>query len=154
METTAWYPPKYGLIQEKYWPDGWKILVCCLCLNLTTRKQMEPVVEEIFLRWPDAKSLASATDEEVTDVIRSLGMWKRRTSSLKRMSAQYDAGGWKDVGELHGVGKYASDAYRIFVLGDWRSVQPNDHALNDYHDFLKKYYGESDHPSANHNFTC
>jgi hypothetical protein len=38
-----WIPPKFGLIQEKYWPDGWKILICCLCLNLTKRAQMEPV---------------------------------------------------------------------------------------------------------------
>lgn len=149
-----WSPPKYGLIQEKYWPDGWKILVCCLCLNLTTRKQMEPVVEEIFKRWPDALSLANAEDSELTEVIRSLGMWKRRTSTLKTMSKQYQEGKWNNVLELKGVGKYASDAYRIFMLGDWRNVQPNDHALNDYHEHLKRYYGESDHPSANHNFTC
>jgi len=154
MEVNMWSPPKYGLIQEKYWPDGWKILVCCLCLNLTTRKQMEPVVEEIFKRWPDALSLANAEDSELTEVIRSLGMWKRRTSTLKTMSKQYQEGKWNNVLELKGVGKYASDAYRIFMLGDWRNVQPNDHALNDYHEHLKRYYGESDHPSANHNFTC
>jgi methyl-CpG-binding domain protein 4 len=149
-----WTPPKYGLIQEKYWPDPWKILVCCLCLNLTTRKQMEPVVERIFQRWPDAKSLSEADEAELTDVIRSLGMWKKRVSTLKKMSTQYHMGEWSNVLQLHGVGKYASDAYRIFVLGDWRNVQPQDHALNDYHDFLKRYYGESNHSSANHNFTC
>lgn len=149
-----WTPPKYGLIQEKYWPDSWKILVCCLCLNLTTRKQMEPVVEVIFQRWPDAKSLSEADDAELTEVIRSLGMWKKRVNTLKKMSAQYHEGKWTDVLQLHGVGKYASDAYRIFVIGEWRNVEPKDHALSDYHNFLKKFYGESDHPSANHNFTC
>ena len=115
---------------------------------------MEPVVEVIFQRWPDAKSLSEADEAELTEVIRSLGMWKKRVNTLKKMSAQYHEGEWTDVLQLHGVGKYASDAYRIFVLGEWRSVQPNDHALNDYHDFLKRYYGESDHPSSNHNFTC
>lgn len=149
-----WSPPKYGLVQEKYWPDPWKILVCCLCLNLTTRKQMEPVVERIFQRWPDAKSLSEAEDIELTETIRSLGMWKKRVNTLKKMSAQYHTGEWKDVSELHGVGKYASDAYRIFVLGDWRNVEPMDHVLNDYHDHLKKHFGESDHLSVNHNFTC
>ena len=108
----------------------------------------------MFQRWPDAKSLSEADDAELTDVIRTLGMWKKRVNTLKKMSAQYHEGKWNDVLQLHGVGKYASDAYRIFVLGDWRSVQPQDHALNDYHDFLKKHYGESEHPSANHNFTC
>lgn len=149
-----WSPPKYGLVQEKYWPDPWKILVCCLCLNLTTRKQMEPVVEILFQRWPDARSLSEASDEDLIEVIRPLGMWKRRTSTLKKMSRQFHDGKWSNVLELAGVGKYASDAYHIFVLGEWRNVEPCDHALTDYHEFLKRFYGESDHPSSNHNFTC
>ena len=74
-----WTPPKFGLIQEKYWPDAWKILVCCLCLNLTTRKQMEPVVETLFQRWPTAESLAIAPDDELEEMIRPLGMQRKRT---------------------------------------------------------------------------
>jgi len=136
-----WIPPKFGLIQEKYWPDGWKILVCCLCLNLTKRAQMEPVVEEMFRRWPTPQALAAATDADLEDLIRPLGMQRKRTQTLKRMSAEYAAGGWKQAKELHGIGKYGDDAYRIFILGDWRAVQPNDHALNDYHEHLKKTLG-------------
>ncbi len=139
----GWTPPKYGLIQEKYWPDGWKILVCCLCLNLTTRKQMEPVVEEMFKRWPTAAALSQADEEELQELIKPLGMWRRRTTTLKKMSYQYHAGQWVDVEELPGVGKYARDAYRIFILGEWKEVHPNDHALNEYHDFLKEHYGQN-----------
>jgi hypothetical protein len=80
-----WTPPKFGLIQEKYWPDGWKILVCCLCLNLTKRAQMEPVVEEMFRRWPNPSALASASDTDLEDLVRSLGMQRKRTQTLKRM---------------------------------------------------------------------
>ena len=138
-----WTPPKFGLIQEKYWPDPWKILVCCLCLNLTTRKQMEPVVEVLFQKWPDADSLSKANDADLEEVIKTLGMQKKRTQTLKKMSAQFHEGKWSNVLQLHGVGKYASDAYRIFVLGEWQSVQPNDHALNAYHDFLKQNYSEA-----------
>jgi methyl-CpG-binding domain protein 4 len=139
-----WIPPKYGLIQEKYWPDGWKILVCCLCLNLTTRKQMEPVVAKMFELWPDASSLAQADDVVLEDLIRPLGMQKKRTQTLKRMSAQYVSGNWKQAKDLHGIGKYGDDAYRIFILGDWRNVVPNDHALNDYHEHLRKTLEEGD----------
>lgn len=137
-----WIPPKFGLIQEKYWPDGWKILVCCLCLNLTKRAQMEPVVEEMFQRWPNAQALVSAPDADLEDLIRPLGMQRKRTRTLKRMSAEYAAGGWKQAKELHGIGKYGDDAYRIFIQGDWRAVQPNDHALNDYHEHLKRTFEE------------
>jgi methyl-CpG-binding domain protein 4 len=120
----GWVPPKYGLVQEKYWPDGWKILVCCLCLNLTTRKQMESVVEEMFKRWPTAASLSQANEEELQELIKPLGMWRRRAATLKKMSLQYHSGQWMDVEELAGVGKYARDAYRIFMLGEWKEVQP------------------------------
>jgi len=154
MEANMWHPPKYGLIQEKYWPDEWKILVCCLCLNLTTRKQMEPVVDVLFQKWPNALAMSQANDVDLEDTIKTLGMQKKRTQTLKRMSAQFHAAQWKDVNELHGVGKYASDAYRIFILGDWRNVQPKDHALSDYHSFLQKIHGEPDLPSENHRFTC
>lgn len=137
-----WIPPKYGLVQEKYWPDGWKILVCCLCLNLTTRKQMEPVVEELFKRWPTAASLSNCDIEELQELIKPLGMWRKRAETLRKMSHQYHAGQWIDIEELHGVGKYARDAYRIFVLGEWKEVIPKDHALTEYHEFLKEYYGQ------------
>lgn len=137
-----WTPPKFGLIQEQYWPDGWKILVCCLCLNLTTRKQMEPVVAEVFKRWPTPKDLVDAPDADLEALITPLGMQHKRTRTLKRMSAEYAAGGWTQAKQLHGVGKYGDDAYRIFILGDWRAVEPKDHALNDYHEHLRKTLGD------------
>ena len=132
----TWIPPKYGLVQEKYWPDGWKILVCCLCLNLTTRKQMEPVVEEMFKRWPHAAALAEAQDEELQELIKPLGMWRRRASTLKKMSRQNHEGQWLDVEELAGVGQYARRAYQIFILGEIGHHPPNDHALLEYWEFL------------------
>lgn len=137
----SWIPPKYGLVQEKYWPDGWKILVCCLCLNLTTRKQMEPIVEEMFRRWPNAPSLANAPDEELQELIKPLGMWRRRTKTLKKMSHQYHSSQWFDVEELAGVGQYARRAYHIFILGEIGENPPNDHALLEYWNFLKEKNG-------------
>lgn len=37
---------------------------------------------------------------------------------------------WKDPEDLPWIGKYAADAYKIFVERNWRDVRPNDHALN------------------------
>jgi methyl-CpG-binding domain protein 4 len=110
---------------------------------------MEPVVEEMFQRWPTPQALAAASDADLEDLIRPLGMQRKRTQTLKRMSTEYAAGGWKQAKELHGIGKYGDDAYRIFILGDWRAVQPRDHALSDYHNFLKKLYYELDSYSLN-----
>lgn len=137
-----WQPPKYGLVQEKYLPDGWKVLCCCLCLNLTTRKQMEPVMEVLFQKWPTSSNLASANPADVEDVIKSLGMQKKRASTLISMSSQYSSGAWKDVRELKGVGEYAARAYEIFILGKLGSSPPKDHALLLYWNFLNNNHPE------------
>lgn len=36
------------------------------------------------------------------------------------------------VNDLHGIGKYAADAYAIFCTGHWKDVVPDDTRLNPY----------------------
>ena len=43
---------------------------------------------------------------------------------------------WKYPIELHGIGKYGNDSYKIFVLGEWKDTKPNDKMLNKYHAWL------------------
>jgi methyl-CpG-binding domain protein 4 len=134
-----WTPPQFGLIQERYWPDEWKMLVCCLCLNLTTRKQMEPVVAELFQRWPTARDMAAADPSEISALTVSLGMQHKRAQTLIRFSREFDAG-FKSVRDLHGVGKYAEDSHLIFALGQWQSVRPTDGALTKYWKHLHELF--------------
>lgn len=152
QRSNAWTPPRspHGLIQEDLWPDEWRILVACLMLNLTTRKQVDGVIHEFFRRWPDAQSLLTAQVSDIEDLIRPLGMWKKRAQTLLRFSREYLAGGWKTARDLHGCGKYADDAWHIFCAGNWQGVSPNDHALNKYHDFLVRTYGQqTEHNGVN-----
>ncbi|MBM38428.1 MAG: hypothetical protein CMO97_05080 [Woeseia sp.] len=134
-----WIPPKspYDLLQERYWPNDWKILIVCLMLNQTSRKQVEPMIERFFDKWPTASDAAFADEEEMREVVKSLGMYNRRVKTIKNMSNQY-LSGFENAKELYGCGKYADDAYRIFMKGDWQDVEPNDQALNKYHDWLKE----------------
>ena len=142
-----WTPPKspYNLIQEKLWRDPWKIFVACIFCNLTKRVDAEPYMWRFFDAYPNAKLAAIADKEDVQRMIQPLGLSDRRSRALIRMSNDYIKLQWRDTPELlYGIGKYGSDAYRIFCLGEWRDVSPKDHALNDYHNFLKKIYGEID----------
>ena len=111
-------------------------------LNLTTRKQVDSVIHEFFRRWPDSESLNKADAAELEDLIKPLGMWRKRSQTLLRFNREYMAGAWSTAKDLYGCGKYADDCWRIFCLGEWRDVQPNDHALNWYHDYLAKTLGE------------
>jgi methyl-CpG-binding domain protein 4 len=140
----SWIPPKspFDLLQERYWPDDWKILIVCLLLNQTSRKQVEPMIESFFEKWPDPESALNADEDEMRDLVRPLGMFNRRVKSIKKMSHQFMSG-FDNAIELYGCGKYADDAYRIFMKGEWLDVEPNDHALNDYHGHLKCLYNVS-----------
>ena len=135
----SWKPPTspHGLLQENYWPDQWKILVCCLLLNQTSRKQVDPMIDEFFVRYPDPKSIMGANEESLRQLLRPLGMYNRRVNTLKKFSEGFSAGEWTTAADLYGCGKYADDAWRIFCKGDWQDVVPNDHALNEYHGWLK-----------------
>ena len=137
----TWKPPKspFDLLQERYWPDDWKILIVCLLLNQTSRKQVEPIIESFFGKWPDAKSASTADEDEMREVVRCLGMYNRRVKTIKQMSQQFLAG-FDNAIELYGCGKYADDTYRIFMKGEWDQVEPNDHALNDYQGYLREVH--------------
>ena len=140
-----WTPPLLNahegpLLQEQYFPDRWKMLICCVLLNLTSRKQVEPMLNSFFDKYPDPKSLDDACDNELKKMIKPLGMSNKRSQTLKRFSREYLEGQWTKAIQLHGIGKYGSDSDRIFFLGEWESVQPRDGALVYYKGFLQNYF--------------
>lgn len=121
----------FNLLQEIYIDDPWKVMVCCIFLNQTTRKQVNKVREEFFGKWPDAIALGSAKLEEVTETIRALGFYNRRAKTLVRFSQEWTDKEWKSPRELHGIGEYAHDSWKIFVDGEIVE-EPSDHVLKDY----------------------
>lgn len=135
-----WKPPKspHGLIQEVLWPDEWKILMSCLMLNQTTRKQVDKVIWQFFDKWPTPKDFLKSTHEEVSSLLRPLGFYNRRPKAMRKFTEEYIEEQWQEPIELYGIGKYANDAWRIFCRGDWKQVEPQDHALNKYHSYLQE----------------
>ena len=147
----GWLAPHspYGLLEELYRREPWKLLVSCMLLNCTTRLQVDRVLPALFNRYPTARALAAAPDAaELERLLAPLGLQRRRSKSLLRFSREYTEKPWADVMELHGVGKYAADAYAIFILGRWRETRPDDHALNFYHRFLESALGDGSEAAA------
>lgn len=134
-------PPRspYSLIQEDLWPDEWKILISCMLLNCTTRKQVEKVLPILFRMWPTAVSMASADQHAVSRVISSLGFQNRRAAGLIKMSKSYVTDDWTHAKELPGIGEYAAAAWEIFCQGKIPSSQPKDHALVYYYNWRLKH---------------
>ena len=134
----SWIPPKspHALIQESLWPDEWRILVSCLLLNQTSRKQVDKVIDTLFHKFPGPVSMAMADEVQLASIIKELGLVNKRVKTLKRFSEEYMTKKWVTPKELYGCGKYADDTWRIFCRGDWQNVIPHDHALTDYHSWL------------------
>lgn len=107
----------YVLLQELLRDEPWKLLVACSMLNLTTNVQVKEIIWEFFRRWPTANACAVADPDEVRELIRPLGLYNRRTKSIIELSKAMSGGFSGDVMDLPGVGKYASDSYRMFVEG-------------------------------------
>ena len=144
MSQALWTPPLLGkweepLIQEYYFPDRWRMLVCCLMLNLTSHKQVYPIIDGFFERWPDAQSASNADEYEMKEYLKSLGMYSKRAKTIIKMSKQF-LDGFTEAKQLYGCGKYANDCDRIFFLGLWKTTAPKDGALNRYIHFLANYY--------------
>jgi len=130
----AWRPPRspFGLLEELFWDRPWALLLCCILLNQTTRRQVDPVLANLFAAYPDALALAAAEPETLEPLLRPLGLHRQRSRSIVAFSRAFAAGGWVRPEELPGVGKYGGDAHAIFCLGRYRETEPKDHALNWY----------------------
>ncbi len=81
--------------------------------------------------------MAKADEDDLKDLVRSLGLVNKRAKTLIRFSQEYLSKDWKTAKDLHGCGKYADDAWHIFCVGDWENIAPKDHALNYYYTYLQ-----------------
>lgn len=136
----GWVPPRspWGLIQEDLWPDPWRILVACIMLNQTSRKQVECVLPEFFERWSTPESFIDADPLDVRDVIKSLGFGNRRTAALKFMTRDFlDPN--KTIEQYNGIGLYGRAAYYVFCDGKL-PTGVSDHALSAYVDWVRNQH--------------
>jgi len=127
----------FNLLQEIYRSQPWKVMVCCILLNQTTRTQVDRIRGEFFRRWPTAKACSKADPAEISELIKPLGLYNRRALSIIRFSHEYISKDWTKIKELHGMGQYAQDSWDLFI--DLKMVKnPSDHKLNDYVRWQKK----------------
>jgi len=126
----------YLLLQEIYNEHPWRVLICCIMSNCTSRKQVDKIREEFFNRYPDPESARSADPIEMEDLIKGLGFRKKRTDTIQRFSNDWVTRKWSEPKELYGIGKYAQDSWEIFQKGNL-NVEPTDGVLIKYLNWAK-----------------
>ncbi len=118
------------LLQEIYQDDPWKMLVCCILLNLTKRQQVDGIRDELFNKYPTEYEMMEADEKELSEILQPLGLHKKRAKTLIKFSYQW-VSGFNDVKELHGIGQYASDSWEVFQMNNVR-IKPQDKVLQEY----------------------
>ncbi len=118
------------LLQEIYQDDGWKMLVCCMLVNLTNRIQVDTVRDKLFSKYPTPQDMMRAKHKDLVDIIKPLGLYNTRAERLIKMSEGY-VKGFKSVDELYGIGQYAKDSWEIFQNKN-NNIKPTDEVLQEY----------------------
>jgi adenine-specific DNA glycosylase len=110
---------------------GWQHMVAVIMLNQTGRKPVKQVLPLFLSKWASPRKFALyASEQEVKDVIWSLGMVNVRYTRLKRMTQDYLTWDMKDATMLYGIGQYGSESYRIFFKNE--RFEPKDKELRKY----------------------
>ena len=154
----AWSP--FGLLEELFADNPWRLLLSTILLNRTSRRQVDSVLHRFLERWPTAQDAADANITDILEVVTPLGIKYRRSAGIIRFSNEYnellkskrshhfdsyvDGNGLdpalalddRDVLNLHGCGRYALSAYRIFIVNDL-DCSLHDHALHYYVDYRR-----------------
>lgn len=128
----------YNFKQEIYRDDPWKMLIVCMMLNQTSYKQVDKVRIKFFETFPDPSSLIAASDEEVTSIIRPLGFYNKQCKVWKEFSKRWLSKDWQNIRDLPGVGKYASDSWKIFREGNI-DIETEDKELKKYIKWAKEF---------------
>lgn len=143
MIKQRWIPQRspYSLIQEDIWssrPESeWLILISCMMLNCTNRRQVDKILPEFIRRWPKPIDVLNADHDEIKTLCKPLGFASRRTKNIVMMTKMYLASPWTYAGELPGIGSYAARAWEIFCHGELGDEPPTDHALTKYWKWCK-----------------
>ena len=68
---------------ELEYRSPWELLVATVLSAQCTDVRVNNVTPELFAHWPHPADLASATQEDVENLIRSTGMFRQKASSLR-----------------------------------------------------------------------
>lgn len=121
---------------EEQYPDAdcalehgsvFQLLVAVVLSAQTTDKSVNVVTKDLFKKYPDAHSLAQASQEEIADMIKRIGMYKTKSKNVlalaKMLTEKYDGQVPEDYDkliELPGVGRKTANVVLAVGFGHQR----------------------------------
>ena len=118
MEENKEAEMKAELMVQQQVKSVWQHMVGVICLNLTDRKQVKQVLPKLFKKYDTPIKFIRGNSNTQMKMLKPLGMVNVRLKRLKQMSIDFLTWDYKDAKDLHGIGKYGSDSYRIFYKNE------------------------------------
>jgi len=79
-------PMRDDLMVQEQIDGAWQHMVGVIFLNQTGRQQVKAILPRFLHLWPTPESLLLSRICDIEDIIKPLGMWRRRAKMLYRMS--------------------------------------------------------------------
>ena len=105
--------------------DPWEVYTAEILLQRTRGDAVENVYSEFLEQFPDPVALSEATEEEIQDIVKSLGFVNHRTRTLQDVgeifTTEYNGEVPNSVDKLKKpwrVGDYSARACQIFARGE------------------------------------
>jgi len=123
------------LLGEAYGDEGtalvhsnvFELLVSVVLSAQTTDVSVNKVTPQLFGRWPDAEALAGADPNEVSEVIRTIGLYRTKALNIVKLSGMLiESYGGEVPGDfdvlvaLPGVGRKTANVVLAFGFGQER----------------------------------
>jgi endonuclease-3 len=109
---------------ELDYQNPFQLIVATILSAQATDVGVNKVTPALFARFPDAESLAGASQEEVEALISSLGLFRNKARSIISCAQQLlerhggeVPGGMKELTALAGVGRKTANVVRSVALG-------------------------------------
>ncbi|MBX5481728.1 MAG: endonuclease III [Myxococcaceae bacterium] len=71
---------------ELHFENPWQLLVAVILSAQSTDRMVNSVMPKLLEKWPDARALAAAPQEEVEVVIKSTGFFRNKAKAIREMS--------------------------------------------------------------------
>lgn len=106
--------------------DPYEILIAEVLLQKTAASKVESVYREVISTYPSLGKLAEANQEELANIIYSLGLQNQRSKALISIGETLQNGGVPDeydqLVKLPYVGRYAANATLCFAFHESRPI--------------------------------
>jgi len=94
-------------------------IIAELLLQRTKAETVASFYPRFINRFPNWKTLAAASEHEIQEIIKPIGLWKRRSTSLKKLAiVMHERNGRfpkirEDIDKLPGVGQYIANSIEL-----------------------------------------